>query len=114
MYTTQPRKPMMYGGMATTQRPKKAHGGKHRKKYANGKTVTNMEKEAAKPSSQTTVTDKAKAMSAKERESLIKEQIRLENLQDENAATPQQMERLMVIYDKLGISATPGRANVDR
>ena len=100
-YSNSIRKPMMYGGGVMKPKKPMMGGGAVRKKRKQG-TPTG------------TMGEKANSMTAEERESLIKEQIRLENLQDENAATPQQMERLKVIYDKLGLSATPGRANVDR
>jgi len=107
-YTNMGRKPMMAGG--DTTRVKKSSGGKVRKKYANG--TTNMEQAAATPASPTSTA--AGGMSKEERDSLVREQIRLENLQDDGAATPEQLERLQVVYNKLGVSATPGRANVDR
>lgn len=109
-YTTEGRKPMMCGG--DTKRAKKSYGGKVRKKYAKGDSATNME--AAKATPPTPTSTAAGGMSKQERESLIREQIRIENLQDEGAATPEQIERLQTIYGKLGISATKGRANVDR
>jgi len=107
-YTNMGRKPMMCGG--DTKRTKKSSGGKVRKKYASG--TTNMEQAAATPPSP--VSKAAGGMSKQERDSLVREQIRIENLQDEGAATAEQLERLQVIYDKLGVSATPGRANVDQ
>jgi hypothetical protein len=107
-YTNTGRKPMMCGG--DTKRTKKSSGGKVRNKYAAG--TTNMEQAAATPASPTSTA--AGGMSQEERNSLVREQIRLENLQDDGAATAKQLERLQVIYDKLGVSATPGRANVDR
>lgn len=104
----------MYGGIATPKRTMQSYGGKTRKKYAAGDNVTNLQKEAARASAQTTVTDKMTGLTQEERDSLVREKSRLEKLQEQNTATPEQMERLQVINDKLGMSATPGRANVDR
>ena len=109
MYSNEGRKPMMAGG--DTMRQKKSYGGSTRKKYVSGGS-TNMEK--AKTTTATPTTSAASGMTQRERDSLTREMIRLENLQDENAASAEQIERLNVIYGKLGMSATPGRANVDR
>jgi len=109
MYSNQGRKPMMAGG--DTMRQKKSYGGSTRKKYESGGS-TNMEE--AKTTTATPTTSAASGMTQRERDSLTREMIRLENLQDENAASAEQIERLNVIYGKLGMSATPGRVNVDR
>jgi len=108
VYATDGRKPMMCGG--DTKRQKKSYGGSVRKKYATGTQQSAVTSD--------TVDTTMGADRAPDREKLQRRRGQLLKLIDDPKYSAEVKEEarqtLMQIEADLGMSPTPGRANVDR